>query len=67
MPSQCLVTARDFRLHFLAADDRSVPAVVRNGVERRGGAERRLRAHDRRWDHVRGRRMRLSDRRKAVR
>lgn len=63
----CLVSAKDFRRHFDGRDAIDAPVQSWDGVERRMGTDRRQRAHDRRWDHARGRRFRLSDRRTTTR
>jgi hypothetical protein len=62
--SKCLVSARDHQLFFEEIDPKP-PAPAWSGFERRKGlADRRANAHDRRWEASRGRRFRAGDRRR---
>jgi hypothetical protein len=66
MATSCFVTARDHGIHWqgVAAVPPPAPAVY-TGPDRRSGSDRR-RGSDRRADAVRGRRYRLTDRRKRT-
>lgn len=59
----CLVSDRDYRLHWQGVPEPSIP-LRWNGVEQRDGKERRTRSRDRRWPSALGRRYRMADRRK---
>jgi hypothetical protein len=62
MPATCLVSAADYRRHWLT--DQRPPDPAWDGTERRlATADRRAPTHERRWDASRGRRFQVGDRR----
>ena len=68
MPSTCLVTAADYRRHWLTGQRPPPPDHPWDGTERRSGPlDRRRPGHERRWDAQRGRRFHLGDRRQQGR
>lgn len=64
-PATCMVSDFDYCRYWQPSVTHPAVPPAWNGAERRTGATDRRLGHDRRWEQARGRRFRLSDRRKG--
>lgn len=64
--SKCYVSGEDYALHWYQARRyRPQPAIWVGDERRLGITDRRRKSHERRWEKSRGRRFRLTDRRRG--